>query len=1217
MYSKGSNVVLVKKLLTSPISGFNDGSWHHIVLFFDMTSTIGSKLYFDGISKELKNDGVQNTGTIGTLTYSSYIGTYHGSSSSQYFTGSIDEFGIYTKELIQADVTALYESTSNPYAEGAGVNKSVEKVVKVEQTGTVSLTSVNFQNIVSGSFENLINSNVTSSFTLDVYNAGLDSNSIECRINLEGSYYDSTSLRPTSPGDYGSIYLSTSVFELSSGNYTYNLQCRRSGASSSLQISNGVGIISILSDSITNNSVYYSSIYPIDLSVTSDTFSKLGEFTFVTSNYPSGDNIHRNIVIDGNLQYNYDSSSTITLYASINGTKKGEYSRYGSAGSTGIVGAMMIEDFEDLGSNENITIEIFGKSSTSDGSISGGFNIKEFLVYPEEVGSETIVNESFSSSTYVNLTSFRVENRASVEAEVVIKAGISYYSTTDFARTTFRLRVNDTYGAEMVRDVNAINQEGVAIIQDVFLIGSGNHTVMLEVKTTNDITVQGSDLSAYISGVVPFEEFMFNVTARNVYDNSTIDSFSLINRVGAEFSTAVGFLDVTANDLLENYTITSSNYNDYTVLDHNTSNNLAVDLTPFEPYGLSFITPSDGYTCEEEYLVIYSEMVSPMGWSVSYNILVHNSTGVLILNTTTDSLSYKYNVSALSEGIYTFTVIGTEDVSSRTLTDVAYLEKKDICQATADEYYFTDIVSGYKLKDSYLTVVDSYGSNVGIGYGKNISPTNRSYLVLNHDGTDSATYFDGVDDYVLIPFSNSLNISRSQSLHLWINSSNNTGQHILWSNGQGFVGDSTNSFDVQIRDGKVWLALGDGLNSQSVVGSTLLNEDEWYNLVLTTNDIESCIYINGVVDNCEDTIVNFQTLNYHFSMGVNNNRIGSSDEWWYEGAISDVKLYNRSLEPIEITTWYNGINFNVSNILSTTVTDITVPEGAIVTFEVNDSEYNSVAWYLDSIFQSSSYLWEWFVGVYDYQDYDNRQVILEGETAQGTEIYQWNIYVDDSFPLNPYSISPVSGIFDSYVPITCFVNDSLYWFKNSTFDYQMYYDGQWNDLALNYSKAFYNAYILHVDEQSNVNIRCRSNDGRYYSAWSNITTNINIRHKKNKLELFDVSNKKVKNQGDSTVYNVLCKYDESYDGYNVKSIYIDCDNDGIWDGTKNNYDRNTTADYLSSTCNFVVPGANAVKSGCIIEKYDDDKSWEVPQCSGLSKEQRLCDYSKLYVVNVE
>ncbi|MDD4110154.1 MAG: LamG domain-containing protein [Clostridia bacterium] len=156
---------------TSAYTGYNDGNWHMATLTEDGTNI---KLYVDGNLLETKS-----ISTIGTQTFTSFnIGVYQG--SYQYFSGTIDEVGIWSRALTPSEVELLYN-------DGDGLalyHQDAVPEIELNQFSPENDATLNIQE-VDFIF------NVTDTDTIGIQNVSLVINDTIYQTNtsgLEGNY---------------------------------------------------------------------------------------------------------------------------------------------------------------------------------------------------------------------------------------------------------------------------------------------------------------------------------------------------------------------------------------------------------------------------------------------------------------------------------------------------------------------------------------------------------------------------------------------------------------------------------------------------------------------------------------------------------------------------------------------------------------------------------------------------------------------------------------------------------------------------------------------------------------------------------------------------------------------------------------------------------------------------------------------------------------------
>ena len=648
-----------------------DTSWHHYVVTWN-SSTGTLILYINNVKQG--EDSSTGTGINNQFPTSKFnIG---GEDTRQYWDGFVDEVAIFNTVLTTDNINFLYNSGSPnsaqqyPYAATptpTTIIEYTEQTIDFEQPSPITILSTSYQDVMSGTFEILNKTNLTAGVTFNAY-ADVNSVNIECRINIDGTYYNSTLTNTIPSKEYRSMYISTLAFEKSSGNYTGKLQCKKSGGSR-FTISKGNAIIHILQDEETEKPINHLS-NSLTRSITTTGFSKIASINFTTTNHNVTPSIRKHILLNGFMEYDYDSTGTITVYASINGVKLGEYPRYGTAGSSGNVGGLRLQTLtSSLNISETIPIDIYAKSTTGDGEITGNFIIKEILLHNDEVNTILLNDTSITSTTYQTIKSFTINNTHTGNNNLVVKAGIPYYSITNPAESTFRLRVESTNGQELIREVSASNQDGVVILQDVFQVAQGQHTVYVESKTDETILINGGDLSAYMSDIKLIEYHTFNVTA---YDNETSSPllvFNVTTSTGSEYFTTDGTIIITPTNSIENLTITAPNYLERNISNHNTSNDIdiAINYIYARMQTKTYIAPSNAVLINSYTLNITSLNSS---FSGSYNTTNGTINLALprgeVLNGTIDALDYAITTelfTATYNQVYNFSVYPTNSIN--------------------------------------------------------------------------------------------------------------------------------------------------------------------------------------------------------------------------------------------------------------------------------------------------------------------------------------------------------------------------------------------------------------------------------------------------------------------------------------------------------------------------------------------------------------------------
>ena len=189
--------------------------------------------------------------------------------------------------------------------------------------------------------------------------------------------------------------------------------------------------------------------------------------------------------------------------------------------------------------------------------------------------------------------------------------------------------------------------------------------------------------------------------------------------------------------------------------------------------------------------------------------------------------------------------------------------------------------------DSTLAIDSSPNKNFGTIYG-------ATWL----DGYfGKALYFDGVDDYVEVPDSDSLDVTGPITLEAWIKRMESKYQTILakWR-----IGDFQRSYLLALTaDNKVrfWLSPdGTWPNRKELTSSTTVGT-EWTHIMLTWNGTTMKIFINGVED------LSTQSAEISIFEGTAKLTMGKYEDYtihpprYFKGFIDEVRISNVAREP--------------------------------------------------------------------------------------------------------------------------------------------------------------------------------------------------------------------------------------------------------------------------------------------------------------------------------
>jgi hypothetical protein len=155
-----------------------------------------------------------------------------------------------------------------------------------------------------------------------------------------------------------------------------------------------------------------------------------------------------------------------------------------------------------------------------------------------------------------------------------------------------------------------------------------------------------------------------------------------------------------------------------------------------------------------------------------------------------------------------------------------------------------------------------------------------------------ATYFDGEDDY--IRFNDLGIVNEPITVSMWFNPLNQKAV-----SGEGWMLNQGTEIILRYDEdgsGFAQFIINDLGTNDRVQTSTPMPRDNWYNIIGTYNGSELCIYLNGFEEDCLPTSGSYSN---------SGDWLLGSTTTIFNGSISDVLIYNRSLSLIEIEQLWN------------------------------------------------------------------------------------------------------------------------------------------------------------------------------------------------------------------------------------------------------------------------------------------------------------------------
>ncbi len=295
-------------------------------------------------------------------------------------------------------------------------------------------------------------------------------------------------------------------------------------------------------------------------------------------------------------------------------------------------------------------------------------------------------------------------------------------------------------------------------------------------------------------------------------------------------------------------------------------------------------------------------------------------------------------------------LVSTSPQYTGTIDDVTTQALSVARHGSSNSYYFTGLIdeakvypyarSSSEIKTDFNAYKNKVGTSVGHG-GRQPSQSSTEKPVLWYDfndGTGTSVYdrsgngnhglmtnmddktdyvsgkygkaldFDGNNDYVKSGNNSSLQITGSITIGTWIKTTQSEDGAIFTKWDDNSVNQRAILFAVD-NAGKLRLSLdstGNWTTTGTVYSNTVINDGQWHHVVAVYNGSNISLFVNGILDNSGS-----------YSSGIYNTpaeaevaSMGGGVEWYFDGEIDDLKVYNYARTPAQIHEDMNGSPIN-------------------------------------------------------------------------------------------------------------------------------------------------------------------------------------------------------------------------------------------------------------------------------------------------------------------
>lgn len=197
----------------------------------------------------------------------------------------------------------------------------------------------------------------------------------------------------------------------------------------------------------------------------------------------------------------------------------------------------------------------------------------------------------------------------------------------------------------------------------------------------------------------------------------------------------------------------------------------------------------------------------------------------------------------------------------------------------------------------YWKLDEGTGAVAGDSSGNNNNGTLQNGPTWVYGKYGKALSFDGVNDYVEVTQSSSLDIANSVSVTAWVYPRAFPASGIIlsrWYDGT----EPDRGIVLHLMPGSYHFGVIDDNNHLYVPFSFEINK--WYYLAATWNGSVSRAYVNGIEIGNRSTSGSFTNQNLNLGIGSDINPINSH----FNGTIDEVMIYNRALSEEEVFAHY-------------------------------------------------------------------------------------------------------------------------------------------------------------------------------------------------------------------------------------------------------------------------------------------------------------------------
>ncbi len=167
---------------------------------------------------------------------------------------------------------------------------------------------------------------------------------------------------------------------------------------------------------------------------------------------------------------------------------------------------------------------------------------------------------------------------------------------------------------------------------------------------------------------------------------------------------------------------------------------------------------------------------------------------------------------------------------------------------------------------------------------------------------------DGSGDYVTIGDNGSLDVTEF-SVSAWFKTTLGGGHKQIIEKRENSKNDYYVNFYLNANDGgndKISAMMSDGSSASVIRSDDAIASDVWCHVVEVFDGTTHMMYVNGVLQSDTDTSVSSPYIAGTQTTHIGVNRGFGNYNYYFDGKIDDVRIYDKALSPIEVFQLYSG-----------------------------------------------------------------------------------------------------------------------------------------------------------------------------------------------------------------------------------------------------------------------------------------------------------------------